>query len=202
MNCIIITRASRPGNIKSVKDSVRQTFSGSKHTYRHVLVCDFTDAYSDISDYEPFIGKHTSLFPVCMKNANDKYMTEGIDRALDNVADTEGYVYVLDDDNVMMPEFLTALDAAEKKNPPAVVFRLRNKPQWGSPTIQPGEAVGKIDFANYIVRLDVIRELKVYCPFSDSHDADGELFNDILHHYDGEIEYLDSVCGVYNGLKG
>lgn len=199
MHCIFITRCTRPKNIRVVKESVFRVFEGSKHTFRHVLVCDFTDPYSDISDYEPFIGKNTTLFPVCEKRVNDHYATHGIDDALDSGGYETGYVYILDDDNQITPDFLDALDACEAGEPDAVVFKVYGHPEWGDISILDHDAIGKIDWANMLIRLDVMKRLKVYTLGADSQKSDG-LFFEKMKREGCAIKFLNQICGRYNAL--
>lgn len=201
MKCVFVTRCSRPDNIKRISENIESVFRGSRHTYRHVLVCDITESYEDLKEYARY-DLNAFIQPVIMKHERDKYLTNGIDTALFNLNEDGCYVYILDDDNLIMPEFLDALDEAERTNAVAVVFKVKDHPQWGKSNIEHNNAVGRIDWSNFITRIDVMRAIGVYNQFCDSHDSDGEFFNDLLEFCDdGEIVYMDKVCGLYNALR-
>ena len=108
-------------------------------------------------------------------------------------------VYILDDDNQITPDFLAALDACEDGDPDAVVFKVYGHPQWGDISILDHDSVGKIDWANMLIRLDVMKRLKVYTIGADSQKSDG-LFFEKMKREGCTIKFLNQICGRYNAL--
>ena len=171
MHCIFITRCYKATNIPVIKQNLTTVFSGSKHTYEHGLICDVTRGAKP-KEFASFCDGLTLPQIYDAKPEKDEYNTNGIDRFLclsshamwfrHSNDETNVYVYILDDDNQITPDFLTALDACEDGDPDAVVFKVYGHPQWGDISILDHDAIGKIDWANMLIRLDVMRRLKVY----------------------------------------
>jgi hypothetical protein len=206
MHCIFITRCYKATNIQTIKENLKEVFNGSKHDYELTLICDLTHGASK-EDFDVYSDKKTS-YTIWLKEQTDVYCTKNIDLALSMFYDEDmppyyvpekSYVYILDDDNQITPDFLAALDACEDGEPDVVVFKVYGHPQWGEISILDQNAVGKIDWANMLVRLDVMRRLKVYTLGADSQKSDGLFFEKMKK--DGcTIKFLNQICGRYNAL--
>lgn len=200
MHCIFITRCYKATNIQTIKENLKDVFAGSRHTYEHRLIVDATR----LNDWAEEFGKyHLDCFlPSTIyreKRPKDEYNTFGIDDFIEQCADGGSCVYILDDDNQITPDFLAALDACEDGDPDAVVFKVYGHPQWGDISILDHDAVGKIDWANMLIRLDVMKRLKVYTLGADSQKSDGLFFEKMKR--DGcTIKFLNQICGRYNAL--
>ena len=210
MHCIFITRCYKATNIQTIKENLRDVFKGSKHTYVQVLMCDLTRGeLLDLNTPEFLIDGLTVPLIVTKKTFRDKYNTKVVDDALSIGSDslwigrakeeTSVFVYILDDDNQITLDFLAALDACEDGDPDAVVFKVYGHPQWGDISILDHDAVGKIDWANMLIRLDVIKCLKVYTLGADSQKSDG-LFFEKMKREGCTIKFLNQICGRYNAL--
>ena len=112
--------------------------------------------------------------------------------ALDMVDDT--WVYFLDDDNVIHPNFWSVIDRLDihkfytfdqQRNTHGKVLRGNNI------------AVRHIDTAMFIVHTSHIRDTRWIC---DKYDADGHFICDINRNNEGAQCYLDIVASYYNYL--
>ena len=154
-----------------------------------------------------YSDKKTS-YTIWLKEPTDIYCTKNIDLTLSIFYDEDmppyyvpekSCVYILDDDNQITPDFLAALDACEDGEPDAVVFKVYGHPQWGDISLLDRDAIGKIDWANMLIRLDVMKRLKVYTLGADSQKSDGLFFEKMKR--DGcTIKFLNQICGRYNAL--
>ena len=198
MKCLFLTRCYKTTNLKRIQENIRDVFRGSVHQYKHAILFDST-IYKKLDFPRDIFNCDTNLYICYKKDKNDAYMTEFIDYTLERYAPLrkDVYVYVLDDDNLIMPEFLSVLD--ETKDEHAVVFKVDGHPEWGTDRIKPGHAVGKIDWSNFITRIDVMKNHKVFHRMTDSQKADGIFFNNLLT-LGMNIKFIDRVCGCYNAL--
>ena len=210
MHCIFITRCYKATNIQTIKDNLKEVFKGSKYTYEHRLIVDATRLNNWLEEFGKY---HLDCFlPSTIyheKRPKDEYNTFGIDEFISGAWDSwfiqkkmeKGgvYVYILDDDNQITPDFLAALDACEDGDPDAVVFKVYRHPQWGDISILDHDAIGKIDWANMLIRLDVMKRLKVYTLGADSQKSDG-LFFEKMKREGCAIKFLNQICGRYNAL--
>jgi len=200
MHFIFITRCYRATNIPVIKQNLTTVFEGSKYTYEHRLIVDATR----LNDWTEEFGKyHLDCFlPSTIyreKRPKDEYNTFGVDDFIEQCADGDSFVYILDDDNQITPDFLTALDACADGEPDAVVFKVYGHPDWGDISLLDRDAVGHIDWANMLIRLDAMKRLKVYTLGADSQKSDG-LFFEKMKREGCRIKFLNQICGRYNAL--
>lgn len=199
MNVIFFIRCFKPTNLPRIQQNIRDVFRGSMHKYKIAILFDATHNNKQPFPYN-FFNIDTSIFICTEKDEKDVYLTAFMDYVLEHYTPwgvKKCYVYVHDDDNLIMPEFLTVLDETTDEH--AVVFKVKNRPELGNPDIEPGKAVGKIDWANYIVRLDFMKTHHIHHKMLDGHDSDGHFFNNLLT-LGANIKYIDRVCGLYNAL--
>ena len=204
MHCIFITRCYRATNIQTIKDNLKDVLRVDgvrRHTYTHIILADLTRGMMNLEEVMGFDDLRTIPLITAEKAHRDEYQTQTIDYYLEQI-DVDGaltFVYILDDDNQITPDFLSALDACEDGDPDAVVFKVYGHPQWGDISILDHDAVGKIDWANMLIRLDVMKRLKVYTLGADSQKSDGLFFEKMKR--DGcTIKFLNQICGRYNAL--
>ena len=192
MHFVFLTRCTRPENLPKVKQSVRDVFSTSLHTYHHVLIPDVSE-----SNFEPFNNAVTDVFYASHKESNDAYMTKQMDDVLSSIPETDGYVYVLDDDNELHPSFLSVAAFCDSD---AVVFKTVGHPEWGVQQKKHGKYIGRIDWCNYVTKLSVMRELKIFVPGMDSHDSDGRFFERMIAA-GCSVRFVDRELAFYNHLS-
>ena len=202
MHCIFITRCYKATNIQTIKDNIKAVFMVSgKHDFRHFILADMT--LGELTAEEIFSIPFHPQFHIQVtteKPHRDAYQTKAIDDLLQHwPVSGDEWVYILDDDNQITLDFLSALDACEDGDPDAVVFKVYGHPQWGDISILDHDAVGKIDWANMLIRLDVMKRLNVYTIGADSQKSDGLFFEKMKR--DGcTIKFLNQICGRYNAL--
>lgn len=197
MHFTIITRCSRPDNLEAVQDSIRNVFGLTEHTYQHILIVDCTGPYKD-SDYKQFADKEDKVSYVYSKTGEDKFMASDIDTALIafNVPN-DSYVYILDDDNILHPDFLDV--CKEISDEDIIVFKVKGRPAWGRSDI--GNAIRHIDWANFITRADAMKRVKVFRSGKKSSEIDGNFFNNAVWVEKCSVKFVDRELAYYNKLK-
>ena len=109
-----------------------------------------------------------------------------------------GWVYFLDDDNLMHPRFFPAIDQAIHDAPgwrgfifsqDCELFIRRASPE----TVR----VDHIDIAQFVLQRDLIGERRFALP---AYNSDGMLIEAIYGEHPGEIAFIDQVLCFYNRL--
>ena len=199
MNFLFLTRCYQTKNIGKVKDSIRAVFKDTVHSYRHLILADLTHG-TPREDFEKFADDDTSVFYVEHKNNNDSQATEGIDNALADLTpmDKNEYIYILDDDNMLHPDFLKISGYCRGQD--AVVFKIEGRPALGTRIILDEYPVGHIDWANFVTKLTTMQRIKVYHLDGPRRCEDG-VFVDHMKRENCIFEFVDIVGAWYNRLR-
>lgn len=199
MNIVFITRCFKPTNLEAIKSRLQGVFAGTRHTYRHFIVVDMTRAENP-EPFADFFDPNTTVVFSNEKPPADEYNTNAIDEVLATYyTPHETFVYILDDDNTISKDFLRVCDYCEHNaGADALVFQIASRPELGQKFIRPGEAIGKIDWANFLTRLDVMKRLKIFTG-TDSQTADGQFFNRMLEKGLCILYTNEELC-FYNAL--
>ena len=194
MHFIFLTRCFTPNTIQIIKDNIKSVFDNqvndTHHTYEQRLIVDMSHGQNpDI--FTPFADEHTIIHFI--PNKKDYYMYEDCDDLLATIHQDNTYVYFLDDDNILAPNFLGLCD--EFTDEDIVIFKLENHDGWGN----EGCGVCTVDIGNYISKLSILQKYKIgTC--EDSRCCDGH-FVEVLRANNCSFKYVNKVYGFYNKLK-
>lgn len=197
MHFIIITRCYKPTNLEKVKESIKVAFFGSQHTYTHLLIVDLTHG-GKRKDFTRFADDTTVMYFVAKKQANDQHLDVAMDLILTEFDQDDAYVFFVDDDNIMHPDFLQICQHCAGED--ALVFKIEGRPNFGNPDALHGQAVGHIDWANFIVKLGMMKRVKIYHGGNRSNCEDSIFFNKMEAQPDCKIKFVDKVLAYYNKL--
>lgn len=199
MNIVFITRCFKPTNLEAIKSRLKEVFHHTSHTYRHFILVDMTRAESP-APFADFCDPNTTVVFSNEKPPADEYNTKAIDEVLATFNPPnpwDYWVYVLDDDNAINENFLILCER-EPKFCEAVIFKVADHPDWGNHINFWENAVGKVDWANFVTRMDIMQRVKVF-DGTHSQTADGEFINK-LNNMNATILYMGEEIATYNAL--
>lgn len=190
MRFILITRCYKPTNIETIRQNIKQVFADTQHSYLHILVVDASHGVPSEA-FSKYADPYTKVYYL-NKVKQDTQNTRGIDHAL-QFESGHAYVFILDDDNLLHPDFLKIADSCTDD---AVVFKIEGRESLGNRSIMQQDPVGRIDWANFVTRLDVMKRLKAQ---NDGICEDGIFFRKLKSN-NCSIRFLDDVAAYYNKL--
>lgn len=198
MNINIITRCSRPHNLLQVKDSIFKTISHIDIKTKWHIVFD-TKTLKDI-DAELLEQLDQKNIQLHFKNGDGW----GLSQLNDLIHSLNGWIYHLDDDNILHPDFYTELFQIISKNKKTkgIIFaqRVNGRDFTGLKTReakQENVKVQHIDLAQWIIHSDLHQEYS----YGSGYTADGEFIEKIFHENKKAFTIHNKVLCYYNYLE-
>ena len=196
MHFYIVTRCTRPQNIQKIKDSIKNVFADKEHTYTHILIVDATQGMQR-EDFEGFVDECTHVHFIDWKPDGDTFVTRGIDDVLARYND-DGYVYMLDDDNLLRHNFLDLCDYMDRDYD-VMVFKVEKYKHLGDMSLMWKNPIGLIDWSNFIAKLSAYKKCKVYHP--EKRNCDDGLLIFYMRRAGCRFRFIDKIFAYYNKLK-
>ena len=185
----VITPVSRPENLPQLRQSILQA-QGDSIEVRWILVFDSYSVGSAPA------WAHTEYYTL---DSAGKGLSGNPQRNLGLDITTEGYVYFLDDDNIVHPGlFKKAGEVLDAKHRAMVVNQVNKR---GKRRLQatPGLRPGYVDTAMVIMRRDLIGSLR-WEPYN--YGADGEFFSTLYQRHPHDFVVLPNLdLSYYNYLR-
>lgn len=169
----IITPCSRPENLPKMKAGIG--FDAIWHICYDLAVTKFIP---DIFTY----GCSGGVWGNSQRNL-----------ALFHILNNDSFVYCLDDDNLLHPDFFKSIKPIDKTNYDIITFDQLLE----DGTIRKGNNPSRtnIDQAQFLIRKSI------HEPYEQEHDADGILIEKLVNKYPERWLYLPKVLCYYNRLK-
>lgn len=188
----IITPCSRPENLEAVAKSIN-------FDCKWVIVfdCSFDEYIKIVLNDTPLLRKPW---------INTLYVKGGVsgnaqrNLAIDSIHD--GFIYCLDDDNLMHPEFYEATKGILANNPDAKCIFYSQDVQWrhiGVRAVNPSSVrVNGIDQAQFLISRELIGKER----YQQKYEADGLFIQKIFKENDKSIFYFynDKPVTYYNRI--
>lgn len=204
---LLITRCTRINNLSIIKQSINNTFNNSNIDFiwyiiveqKKVSKLEFNSIYNKIKESNIILRYISST---------GHYLFSGqfLNLAFFDSNIKFDYSYILDDDNILSPNFIPILTPLIYKNYECIVINLYNFLGDIQPFIN-SNCRGKIDCANFIIRYDILKNLRGYdltpnfvTKLEEKWAEDALTFKKLLDN-NIKIFYSHQFCAYYNGIS-
>jgi len=195
----IITRCSRTKNLLKVKDSI---FNQSSNVIWFIYFDTFILKDIDAELLSELQSDKIKLF--FKKSIPGDYGHQFINDAINNISN--GWVYILDDDNILHEDFFSNLTTKIKENPNKKAFIFDQKvggKDFSGVDIRVANPenvkVGHIDMAQFLLKRDLIGEMRLKL---GEYKADGYFIEDVYKSNPEDFFFFNQVICYYNYLTG
>ena len=175
----IVTPCSRPENLPRIAESI----TGPA---RWIVVVDSAVVQGKVEQPGAEVIYHSepgSVAGHAQRNA-----------ALDLI--DSGWVYFLDDDNIMHPDFWTLFDWLDEDDETGMV--LVGQDVNGTRRVPERIGIGLVDMAQLVVRRELIGDLRFPAHF---YEADGMMIGALVRRHAAKVQLVRDVLSYYNGLR-
>lgn len=198
MHLHIITRCTRPHNLNEIKESV---YSSTLFQVTWWVIFD-TRVVKDVdADFLADLTSHQGV-PLFLKGEDGDYGHSLLSTVLDKIDD--GFVYFLDDDNVIHKDFYEKLYKVIQENPDKKGFVFSQQVDGKDFTgLQVREAkpentkLQHIDMAQFVLRRDLIGKYRLRYK---EYKADRYFIEDIFNKNKSDFFFMPDVLCYYNYL--
>lgn len=202
MKIVFLTRVSRLERLNRVVYQLRELLKDVQFDWQQYLIFDFTKVDENKIDWQN-LNKldHIKSFGVKQKPEKDAYLNFAVDYAVKTIEYKDTWIYILDDDNALLPEF-KQIGHYLNSACPINVFNIKMKriSNGFDGTIQapltPSRALFHIDTANFIVQRKVFDQIS-YVNEVKSEWRDGMFIEKALK-LQIPFHYINKVFGQHN----
>lgn len=188
----IITPCSRPENLEKLHDSIVHS-QVVPNKWKWIVVKD--EDKPNLLTY--FFSEHIPILNNYVPGgvAGKKQINWALDKMKEYGLNT--WVYFLDDDNLMHPEFDRVITQAMCDFPDALAFTFSQELPDGSVRLGNDISVCHIDQAQFIVHTDLIGDLR----YEQKYEADGIFIETLYKAHQDKFVVLPNVISYYNKLR-
>jgi hypothetical protein len=181
---IIITPCSRPHSLARLNRSI--TFDCT-----WIVVFDATDVPAAVESLAADVILLASPGGVAGKHQINTGLAYCRERKI------EGFVYILDDDNVIHEDFHEEISAAIASGKKGYIFQQEIAPGCVREVSPQTTKTGWIDQAQFLLHTDLLRDAL----YQQHHDADGYLIESLFEHHADDFEFVHKTISYYNRLR-
>ena len=192
----VITRCSRLNNLREIHNSV---FNTDKFDIKWYIIFDTNFVDSLPIDLLTFL-QSSGVIIKFQKSEEKDHGHQLINSVLDEIEN--GWIYVLDDDNLMHENFYTKIHQSMKSKPKVKGFIFDQKVGGidftGLDIRECGQdlvKVGKIDMAQFILKRDLIGDERIPKGF---YVGDGMFIEKLYEENTKEFHFLNEILCYYN----
>ena len=193
----IITRCTRLGNIETVKQSVFSNLTENTDVQWHVVFD--TNNLKDI-DAELLNRLDDSNTTLHFRKGDGW----GLSQLNDLIHELDGWVYHVDDDNTIHPDFYKTIEESysEDSNVSAFIFAQyvggKDFSQLEVREARPANVeVSKIDLAQWLIHSDLHKNYS----YGSGYTADGEFIVNLYNNEKDSFRFINKVLCNYNDLE-
>jgi len=176
----IITPCSRPENLDALSKSIMQL----NYPFTWIICYDLRV----VKEFNPVYG---ATYQIGIEGG--VYGNLQRNKAIDYIVNPYEWIYCLDDDNTMHPDFAYLFKQYSLRNPDLDIVTFD---QQLSDSVRLGSDIreGFIDQAQFMVRKRIIE------PYEQTYSADGILIEKLYKKYPERTLYYNEVLSYYNRL--
>jgi len=194
----IVTALSRPGNLSAIIASMGELGRVPELRARWIVIYDGSEAPNELGRLGPLPGA-LQLVPIPWPNGKCKFGINQKNFGMDHME--PGYFHLLDDDNIIHPQFFGRVASLIAQNPGKKAFGF-NQRRWdhhGDLPCQPDRMVpGKIDNTMFVVATEFIGQKRY--DLSRAGTEDGWFFHELFKKDPGAWLFTDEWLVYYNYL--
>lgn len=203
-NYIIITPCSRPDNLPLLYESILNAFEENTDRFLWLIVRDedvFVEHhFTDIRVVQTLCKTDKGVAGHEQRN-RALVLLKRRERSLRDILESykDHFVYFLDDDTTMHPNFTKVLDGFTTDKTKMITFesKLTTGKTWVTATSTP--KIGTVDSGSFVVKLGVIGDTEFNVKL---YEADGAFAKDIADKLQpDEITVVPQVAAYYNSLR-
>ena len=177
----IITPCSRQNNIQNLYDSIK-----FDKINKWIIVYDTSKNRS----YKKLYKGNPKIIEV---GCDDIGISGNSQRNYGMTLVNDGYIYFLDDDNIIHPNFWSIIDSLDND-----FFYTFNQLRQDNTFIGNNIKVGMIDTAMFVVHKNHIKNIKWNV---DRYDADGYFISDVFNNNRSKHKFINQIGSYYNFLN-
>jgi glycosyltransferase involved in cell wall biosynthesis len=193
----LLTRCTRLSNLRIIRDTV---FPSSLDVTWHIIFDT-----SIVKSFNKVLIEELKQLPTKLYFIESNH-TDYLYPQLSDIIDTidEGFVGVLDDDNILHSDFYKGIETAINQNPDKKAFVYKQyvggKDFTGLKVRDIGPEHMKlqhIDSAQYIIEANLYKTRR----YEEGYDADGRFIEPFYKEHADKFHFIDEVLCYYNHLK-
>lgn len=193
----VLTRCTRAYNLKTIKNTL---YPSPLNVVWHVIFDSTTLKDIDAELLHELQDEKTKFYFV--KSDGVDYLYPQLTDVINTLED-DSYVVILDDDNIIHPDFYNEIDKAIKENPDKEAFVYKqfvNKKDFiGLEVREVGPQHMKlrhIDSAQYVIK----KSLYIKKRYGGGYCGDGEFIEPFYKQYSDKFYFIDKILCYYNYL--
>lgn len=186
-NLVIITPCSRPNNLEKLKYSIDKL----KRSLKNKVHIDWLIVYdSDIIETRYAMFDYISEYATEGGIAGKMQINLGLDELFD-----DDLVYILDDDNIIHPNFKNLFNIKTDKL--GFIFGQDLLGENYRVPLNDNIKVGKIDQAQFVLSMQLIKDKR----YIQKYEADGYFIEEIYKEHSDKILIIPEIMSYYNKLR-
>lgn len=186
----LLTRCTKLSNLRTIRDTI---FPSSLDVTWHIIFNT-----SIVKSFDDVLINELKQLPTKIYYAE----SNGVDYLypqLSDIIDTinEGFIGILDDDNILHPNFYTSIEKTIQENPNKKAFVYKQYIKDKIRNIGPQYMkIQGINSAQYIIEANLYKTKR----YKEGYDADSEFIESFYKQHADEFHFIDEALCYYNYL--
>ena len=207
----LITRCTRPQNLLKIKESIESIYQ-----YYHPMRWHIVFDTSVIQNIDSTLLSELNSYDVTFIRGEDGDFGHGLINKTIEKIESDDFIYILDDDNILHPDLYTEIYNTISQNPDKRGFVFNQKvggKDFSGLDIRLASPenmfVSKIDSAQFVLKRSLIGLPYTHVDFSENivrfrkneYKADGYFIEEIYKKNPSDFVFIDKVLCYYNFIE-